>query len=527
MELSERFDVIIIGTGAGGGTLARSLAPSGKRILLLERGGFIPREAENWDPDAVFLRSRYRPAELWLDDFGVERRCPTYYCVGGNTKFYGAALTRFREADFERVLHPGGPSPPWPLSYADFEPFYSRAEEMYAVHGTRGLDPTEPRASRPYPHPAVSQEPRIQQLAADLRAEGLYPFPLPLGVLLDEARPQESRCIRCATCGGFPCRLHAKADAEVMGVRPALEHSAVSLVTGANAVRLQTSASGREVTGVEVEREGAREIYRGDIVVMACGAINSAALLLRSACEQHPHGLANGSGVVGRFYMRHLTSSLIGLSRETNTTVFQKTLGCNDFYLGGEREPEPLGHVQTLGRCHPGMLAAEGVPVPSGMTLPEVAHRALELAVFTEDLPDANNRVTIERDGRIRVCYSPNNLGAHERLYGIVAEMLPRLGCDGRLDTTSVYVGQRGGIDNANHQCGTVRFGDDPKTSALDEFCKAHELDNLYVVDASFFPSSTAMNPALTVMANALRVGDHLLHRLCATLPRPTTEGAQ
>ncbi len=510
----EHFDVIIIGTGAGGGTLARALAPSGKRILLLERGDFIRREPENWDPEAVFLRSRYKASEMWLDDLGVERRCPTYYCVGGNTKFYGATLMRFRAEDFHRRVHPGGISPEWPVTYADLEPFYSRAEEMYAVHGTRGLDPTEPPATGRYAHPAVSHEPRIEQLAADFRAQGLHPFPLPVGVLLDEARPEQSRCIRCATCGGFPCRVDAKADAEAIGVLPALEHATVSILTGAKATRLLAGPSGSEVTAVEVERDGARERYRGHLVVVACGAINSAALLLRSASDRHPQGLANGSGVIGRYYMRHLTSSLIGISREPNPTVFQKTLGINDFYLGGPRDPDPLGHVQTLGRCHPAMLEAEGVPLPPGLTFTDVARRALELTVFSEDLPDAHNRVTIERNGQIRVRYAPNNLPAHKRLYRILVDMLPALGCDGRLDTTSVYVGDRGGLDNANHQCGTVRFGLDPKTSVLDPFCKAHEVDNLYVVDASCFPSSAAVNPALTVIANALRVGDHLLHRL-------------
>jgi choline dehydrogenase-like flavoprotein len=527
VDPSDEFDVIIIGTGAGGGTLARSLAPSGKRILLVERGGVIPREEDNWSPEAVFVRRRYRPDETWLDDDGVERPCPTHYCVGGNTKFYGAALTRFRAADFGRLRHESGVSPAWPLGYDDMEPFYTRAEQLYEVHGARGLDPTEPPATRPYPHPAVPHEARVQRLADDLAREGLHPFPLPLGILLDgrtgtsrasrhgqTAPPALGRCIRCGTCGGYPCRVHGKADAEIIGVRPALEHPTVTLLTEATAVRLETSASGREVTGVQIDRDGIRRTCRANIVVVACGAINSAALLLRSASDKHPTGLANGSGVVGRFYMRHLTSSLIGLSREANATVFQKTLGLNDFYLRGERCDQPLGHVQTLGRSNASMLKAAGVPVRAGMTLDELAERALELAVFTEDLPDSANRVTVQRDGRIRVRYQPNNVRQHDRLYHMLVQMLPRLGCDGRVDSRAVYVGHRGGIDNANHQCGTVRFGDDPKTSALDVLCRAHELDNLYVVDASFFVSSTAMNPALTVIANALRVGDHLLERL-------------
>lgn len=299
------YDVIIIGTGAGGGTLAYRLAPSGKRVLLLERGDYVPREPDNWSPRAVNVEGKYQTRERWRDRDGRELHPHTNYNVGGNTKFYGAALFRLRREDFGELSHHGGVSPAWPISYEELEPYYTEAEHLYQVHGARGEDPTEPPASAPYLHPPVSHEPRIQQLSEDLSALGYRPFHVPVGVMLDERDRHASRCVRCATCDGHPCLVNAKSDAQVVCVDPALEHPNVSLLTGACVSRLETSASGREVTRVLVERDGVREAYSADLVVVAAGAINSAALLRRSASDRHPRGLANGSDTVGRHYMGH------------------------------------------------------------------------------------------------------------------------------------------------------------------------------------------------------------------------------
>src|SRR5215470_13611297 len=280
---SERYDVIIIGTGAGGGTLAYRLAPSGKRILLLERGDFLPRERDNWDPTAVFVQSKYKAQETWYGKDGRAFHPGIHYYVGGNTKFYGAALFRLRNEDFGEIQHHGGISPAWPLSYDEMEPYYTEAERLYQVHGERGADPTEPPASAPYPHPPVSHEPRMQRLSDDWARLGHKPFHVPLGIMIDESRMRMSACIRCATCDGHPCLVNAKSDSQVVCVDPALEHPNVQLLTNAFVSRLGTGPSGRDVTEVHVERNGEKEVYRGGIVVVSCGAINSAALLLRSA----------------------------------------------------------------------------------------------------------------------------------------------------------------------------------------------------------------------------------------------------
>jgi choline dehydrogenase-like flavoprotein len=514
MTSNDRYDVIIIGTGAGGGTLAHRLSPTDKRILLLERGDFVPREKDNWSSRAVNVAAKYHTKEVWKDNAGAPLHPHTNYYVGGNTKFYGAALFRLREADFGELIHSGGVSPAWPIGYEELEPYYTEAERLYHVHGERGVDPTDPWASAEYSYPAVRHEPRIQELHDHLVQRGLRPFHVPLGIMLDQDDPHASRCIRCETCDGFPCLIGAKSDAHIVCVEPAIARSNVTLLTNAKVTRLETSASGREVTGVVVERFGHTETYSADIVVSACGALNSAALLLRSANDRHPRGLANGSDVVGRHYMGHINSVLLAISKTPNPTVFQKTLGINDFYFGDDEFSYPMGHISFVGKLDAIALSAGAPPFVPNMTLDIMAQHSLDFWLTSEDLPDASNRVTLDRDGHIVLSYTPNNGEGHKRLIRKLEYLLQHIDGHAHLVPRNLFVGNRIPLAGVAHQNGTIRFGRDPKTSALDVNCKAHEVDNLYVVDGSFFPSSGAVNPALTIMANALRVGDHLRERL-------------
>jgi choline dehydrogenase-like flavoprotein len=519
---SQRYDIIIIGTGAGGGTLAWKLAPTGKRILILERGDYVPREKDNWNPRAVNLEAKYNTKELWRDSSGKELHPHTNYYVGGNTKFYGAALFRLRKEDFGELRHHGGISPAWPISYEELEPYYLAAEHLYEVHGNRGEDPTDPHASGPYPYPAVSHEPRIQQLSDAFARLGLRPFHVPVGVKLDEKNPRTSACIRCNTCDGFPCLVNAKSDAQVCAVDPALQHSNVTLLTNAKVEKLETDASGRTVSKVIVSRNGTREEFAADVVVVSCGAINSAALLLRSASEKHPRGLANGSDQVGRNYMGHTNSVLMAVSKCPNPTIFQKTLGVNDFYFASKEWEFPMGHISFVGKLDGETLKAGAPPLTPGFTLELMAQHSLDFWLTSEDLPDPNNRVTVNSKGEIVLSYKPNNEEGHKRLIARLKSLMQQQSrcsvhghdCHQGLFARSLFVGQRIPLAGVAHQNGTIRFGSDPQTSALDVNCKAHELDNLYVVDGSFFPSSAAVNPALTIMANALRVGDHLIQRM-------------
>jgi choline dehydrogenase-like flavoprotein len=516
--MPERYDVIIIGSGAGGGTLAHRLAPSGKKILILERGDWLPREALNWNVDAVFADNRYVSPDTWMLPDGKSFQPQVHYFVGGATKVFGAALYRLRREDFGEMQHHDGVSPAWPVGYDELEPYYTEAEHLYQVHGEHGSDPTEPPASKQYPAPPVSSEPRIQKLFDDLTTAGYHPFPAPAAVLLNEPDMAHSRCIRCQTCDGFPCLVHAKSDAEVISVRPALERANVTLLRKARALKLETNAAGTSVVGVLAEVNGAPERFEADIVVVSCGAANSAALLLRSADDKHPAGLANGSGRVGRNYMFHNSQAVLALSLTPNDTMFQKTLALNDFYFGMEGFPYPMGNIQMIGKTLPGMYRAEK-PLLTALAperaLEWVSRHAVDFWLTTEDLPDPENRVTVDKEGRITLAYKLNNQVPMQKLYEKLRSMLGDIGLQSQhLVARNLYMHNEIPLAGCAHQAGTCRFGDDPTTSVLDRDCKAHELDNLYVVDTSFFVSIGAVNPSLTAIANALRVGDHLRQRL-------------
>ena len=447
----ESYDLVIIGTGMGGGALAYALRDSGRKILLLERGDYLPSEPDNWNPEAVFNQKKYKPKEQWYDDSGNTFPPGVHYFVGGNTKVYGAALPRFRKEDFANLEHEEGVSPAWPVTYAEFEPYYSRAEQMLFVHGETGADPTAPPRSAPFPFPAVPHEPYIEDLKKRLERQGLHPFFLPLGIDLR----QGGRCIRCKTCDGFPCKVDAKADADMSCVRPALASGNIELMTRAFVRRLVTNPSGKKVIEVEIERDGQSLRIGADTFVVSCGAVNSTALLLRSASSLHPNGLANSSGLVGRNYM---------------------VLTANQRWV-----PKPI--------------------------LGAFAHRSVDWWVMSEDLPDPQNRVTLGADGRIEVRFRPNNGRAHNRLIRSATRMLRKAGFP-------IVLIQRMGIETNSHQCGTIRFGTDPTKSVLDPFNRSHDVPNLFVVDSSFFPSSAAVNPALTIAAQALRVADHIQGRI-------------
>lgn len=515
------YDLIIIGTGAGGGTLARKLAPSGKKILILERGDFVKREPDNWNPRAVNLEAKYNTKEVWYDRDGKPLHPHTNYNVGGNTKFYGAALFRMRKEDFGELRHYDGISPAWPITYDELEPFYAQAEQVFHVHGTRGEDPTEPWSSSPFPHPAVSHEERIQHLAEDFATMGVKPFHVPLGIQIKES-DRQSACVRCATCDGFPCLLNAKSDSQVCGIDRALEYPNVTLLTNTLVKKLETDAGGRRVTTVLAERGGEVESYSANIIVVAAGAINSAALLLRSANPSHPNGLANSSDQVGRNYMGHVNSVLLAVSKCPNPTVFQKTLAVNDFYFGSTDFPYPMGHISFVGKLDGVTLSAGAPAITPGFTLDLMAKHSLDFWLTTEDLPRPENRVTLDKKGNIVLSYTPNNLEPHRQLQAKLKHLMNNQRkcdihggeCHQGMFARNLFLGQQIPLAGVAHQNGTLRFGDDPRSSVLDRNCRTHDLDNLYVVDGSFFPSSSAVNPALTIMANALRVGRHLHERM-------------
>ena len=500
--MTTHVDILIIGTGAGGGTLAYALADTGKRILLLDRGQYVPREKDNWNPEAVYVNGKYRTDQRWQDPDHDRFQPNLYHRVGGNTKVYGAALLRMRPEDFGPVEHYGGTSPAWPLAYDDFSRYYDAAETLYWVHGQRGSDPLAPPRRGEFPFPPLPHEPAIHRVKERLGDQGLRPFSLPMGINRRSESPVSSPCIRCNTCDGFPCLVDAKADAQVCCVEPALRHDNVSLITGADVQRLVSNADGTAIQRVEADVNGRPQSFSADTVVVACGAVNSAALLLRSRSATHPHGLANRSDQVGRNLTKHNATKLFAIDQRANPTVFQKTLAINDFYYGSEEDPYPLGHAHLMGKHQEAMMRPDFPQLPRPL-LRWLSTFSVDWWLQSEDLPSPQNRVQVEETGQIRVCYRANNLEAHRRLCDRMRTVLNRAGF--RFTLSSAVP-----LKVLNHQAGTCRFGTNPDTSVLNLNCRVHDVQNLYVVDSSFFPSNPAVNPTLTIAANALRVADHL-----------------
>ncbi len=503
------YDIIIIGTGAGGGTIAHTLADSGKRILILERGTFLPREKENWDTAEVFDKERYHTKEVWKTEGDKDLHPGTGYWVGGNTKVYGAALFRLREKDFENIEHADGISPEWAVKYADFEPFYTKAEQLFNVHGTVGKDPTEPHRTTAFPFTGISSEPRIQEISDSLESMGLHPFDIPMGIKLNEKDPLNSPCVRCNTCDGFPCLVHAKADSDINAIRPIMNQANITLLTDAKVEKLRTNEAGTQIIGVETIINNVLHVFDAAIVIVSAGAVNSAALLLKSANDKHPNGLANSSGQVGRNFMKHQNAAMLGISTKLNPTVFQKTLAITDFYFGDKDYKYPMGCIQLMGKSNKQMLAGSAPPFTPEVVLEEMAEHAVDWWFTGEDLPNPDNRVQW-LDGTIHLDYKENNTEGFDRLLDKWMDILKEMDDSHSFFRHGMYLRKKIPLSGIAHQCGTVRFGKDPKTSVLDVNCKTHEIDNLYVVDSSFFPSSGAVNPSLTIIANAIRVGEYL-----------------
>lgn len=512
--MTNHYDIIIIGTGSGGSTITHKLASTGKKILVLERGGFIPKEKQNWDPHEVVTAGRYRTREAWFDNDNKPFKPYIHYNVGGNSKMYGAALFRFRESDFREVNHYGGVSPAWPIDYKDLEPYYSEAEKIYSVHGKRGTDPSEPPAGTEYPLPPLPYEPLISDLDKKLKKIGLRPFPLPMGIKLPQDYSETETPVVLENFDGFPDPTESKADGQVICLRPALKNKNVTLLTYAYVHKLVTDETGQRITKVVVDIKGEQYIFSSDIVIVACGAVNSAALLLRSTNTKHPNGLANSSGQVGRNLMLHHNGCLVAFTKKENNCVFQKSLGLADFYHGSDDSEYPLGEIQLMGRNDPDTILWLAEKTAPGKSYEELKKMTIDFWLTAEDLPHPDNRVCLREDGSIKVNYTKTNYTAYEKLKEKLKQVFVNLG---EIDPDYKDIQWNGydlDISGMSHQNGTLRFGTDPTTSVLDPHCKAHDLDNLYVVDASFFPSCGAFNPALTIAANALRVGDHLINHV-------------
>jgi choline dehydrogenase-like flavoprotein len=492
-------DVAVIGSGMGGGSLAYALRDSGVDVLIVEQGDFLPIERENWSFDAVHTQGRYKNSAAWHDAAtGTDFVPGNYHYVGGSTKLYGATLPRFRECDFGEIAHVDGTSPAWPIDYADLEPFYAQAEQMFWVHSNKGEDPTDPWRSTDYPFAGIPHEGAMARLVESAKKQGLHPFSAPQAI---DWRPG-GRCVLSYTCDSFNCMRDAKGDADVAAVRPALNAASknVRLMTNSEVVRLETDAAGRAVVAAHILHQGRRIQVRANKFVIACGAVNTAALLLRSASRAHPQGLANSSDQVGRNYMAHITTFFLAIDpRRKNEAVYQKTIGINDWYSAGPTNQYPLGNVQGLGKLR-GPQAKMGQPRIPMPILDAVTQYTLDLFIQSEDLPLAENRVYVNSANQICLTRRETNLTAHRDLIRRMKKVVRKAGFP-------VVLTRSLGVEATSHQCGTARMGDDPASSVVDADLRAHDVENLWIADSSPFPSSAAVNPAITVAALALRLG--------------------
>ena len=461
------YDVIVIGSGAGGGTLVRHLAPSGKRILLLERGDWLPREPQNWLARDVFVDNRYVSQDTWYDGDGKPFQPQVHYFVGGATKLYGAALYRLREEDFGELRHHDGISPAWPIAYDEMEPYYTRAEQLYQVHGARGEDPTEPPASAPYPFPAVSHEPRIQQLADDLEAAGHQPFHAPCGVMLDEDDMPHSACVRCATCDGFPCLVHAKSDAEVLGVRPALEHPNVTLLTNAQAVRLETNDAGTAVTGVVVERDGAQRDLHGRHRrrLLRRGQQRQAAARLgqrRAPATAWPTAPTRSGATTCSTTARPCWRSPRSRTRRSSRRRSGSTTSTSAPTTSTTRWATSRWSASRRPRCTAARSRSRRGSRPSGRWRRSRATRSTSGSrPRTCRWPE--NRVTLRDDGSIALAYTATNDVPKKRLLHELKSMLKHLGMHhDHLLPRHAYLKNDIPVAGCAHQAGTCRFGDRP-----------------------------------------------------------------
>jgi choline dehydrogenase-like flavoprotein len=494
MPGQEGADVLVIGSGMGGATFAAGLAPSGAKVLILERGERLADSDAVRDPRAIFQQGVFRPKESWLDGAGHSFNPGNYYYVGGNTKLYGAVLIRYRAEDFAPIVHRGGTTLGWPFSYEELEPWYTAAETLYRVRGALGFDRTEPRHSKPYPFGPVPDEPAIAKTRERLKRAGLNPFPLPLGIDIDKWMRRAK-----TPWDAFPDAGHGKMDAESCGVDEALAHPNGELRTGARVERLLVEPGGRRIAGVEVVRNGERNTIAARLIVLAAGAVNSAALLLQST----ENGVANRSDAVGRHFMNHNASAVVALDpRVINDSVYQKTLGINDFYLDDGCGGPPLGNIQLLGRVTAPILKSS-IRLAPEWALSPISRRSVDWYAMSEDLPNPESRVTVD-GGQIRLDWKRSNWTTHEMLVEAFKERL-------RSSGYPIVLSRPFDRRTPSHQCGTVRLGLEPATSPLDPFCRAWDHPNLFVVDASFLPTSAAVNPSLTIAAQALRVADHIV----------------
>ena len=481
--LSSRADVVVIGTGAGGSTVAHRLAVAGVKVLLVEQGEHLPTRR---GPDDTIGR--------YISEAHPDRSVPIAF-VGGQTKFYGSALYRFREIDFVETSHESGISPAWPIRYAELEKFYGEVEQIYRVHGNISADPTEPWRSTALPFAAIENSPIIAELTSRLSRANTRVTPIPRGL---DWRGGHGACVLCATCDAYHCRLDAKMDAEVAAIRPALATGNLTLLTGAKCLKIIVTPDGRSIEGVLLELGGEQHTIAAGKVIVAAGLPGTAQLLRRSRTDAHPEGLGNAGSALGRYLAGHSTGMVFPfVSLRALEPEHTKSFAINDFYNNSPGWPYPTGAIQMSGQ----MPFSRDASRPIRPIAKFVANHTLTSFYMTEALPTQQTGYVFDGDNLGARVEPVQNLTTFRRLRQLTVDIFRSAGYHSLARRRPPYMW---------HEVGTARMGDDGATSVVDPNLQVHGVAGLHVVDASVLPTAGAVNTGLTIMALAQRLGEHI-----------------
>lgn len=509
-NIDNHFDAIVIGSGFGGSMAAKVLVEAGLKVLMLERGGWVARGPHNWEMDgSVDLTPHYfKESPIRVLAGGNKKVMGSYAAVGGPSVFYGGVSFRFRENDFtpsQDIIADSGAE--WPFAYRDLEPYYSKAEQILDVAGDESGDPTEPFHSEGYPQKPSGLADISRKIEAAAQSLGLHPFRLPLAI--NYSSNDRSGCINCTTCDTFACAINAKNDLAAV-VIPQLITKGMQLLP--NTVVTRLNHQNGKITSLEAvdSKTGEKHSFTARRFLLSAGSLGSPHLLLASGLNE----VNPGGETIGHYLMRHVNAIVFGIFPYVadKENRFHKQLGINDFYWGHPAISHPRGKLGSLQQLQtpPAGLVENELPFGLGKLVSPGLKLLTGLLTIAEDQPQYANYMDIDWQSKdrfglprlqIRHHYSPRDKAALKALTKQARRILRKSGA------LLHYVHH---IRTFSHAVGTVRMGLNPQTSALDQYCNFRGIDNLFVVDGSFMPTSAGLNPSLTIAANALRVGEFI-----------------
>jgi len=510
-ELNQEFDAIIIGSGFGGSMTAKKLVDAGKKVLMLERGDWVVRGPQNWEKNGSIDLSPFYDKKLPYKVIkgGNKPAMGVYSCVGGPSVFYGGVSFRFREDDFnppQEIIGDSGAQ--WPITYADLSTYYDEAENLLNIAGESGVDPTEPHRIQEFPQKPGRYAKISEKVKSAAEGLGLKPFHLPIAINYQDIT--RNTCQNCTTCDTFACAVEAKNDLPTMLLSGLVKKG---MVLRANTIVAKLNTQSGKVNSLSCfdTKTGEQIEVKGRQIILSAGALASPHILLGSELDK----LNPAGDVIGRYLMRHTNSIVFGIYAGVadKEQRFHKELAILDYYFGHETIAYPkqkLGSLQQV-PTPPGGLVEHEAPWPLGKVAAMGVKLLTGLLAIAEDQPQFENYLRVDHSN-IGAFNMPTPIVSHEYSNRDMAALKAlTLKAKKIMKKTGAVLTYTHNIKTFSHAVGTVRMGINEKTSALDANCNFRGLDNLSVVDGSFMPTSAAVNPSLTISANALRVGDYLL----------------